>query len=110
MKIRKIIKKDCCVVKIIVEENGIVMGRAYLYLINNDLHKKSYGLLEDVFIDEKYRGQGAGSKLLEVVINEAKKRKCYKLIGTSRKSRKKVHDWYKKLGFKDYGLEFRMDL
>jgi len=98
MKIKKA-KKNCFAVKFVVEEDGEIMGRAYLYLIKNDLHKEPYGLLEDVFVEEKYRGKRVGSMLLKAVISEAKKTKCYKLVGTSRISRKKVHEWYKKLGF-----------
>ncbi len=86
------------------------IGRAYLYLIKNDLHKKPYGLLEDIYIDEKYRGQGIGTKLLNEVIKKARSLKCYKLIATSRFERKNIHNWYLKSGFKKYGYEFRIDL
>lgn len=49
-------------IKITVEENGQVLGRAYLYLIKNDLHDKPYGLLEDVFVEEKARGGDWGRR------------------------------------------------
>ncbi len=97
-------------IKIFVEENGVELGRAWLYLIFNDLHTEPYGLLEDVFVKEDVRGKGVGNKLLEKVISEAREKKCYKIIGTSRMSRDMVHEWYKRLGFREYGLEFRMDL
>ncbi len=109
MEIKQEIKKPEAV-KIIVEDNGKIVGRAYLYLINNDLHKEPYGLLEDVFVEENQRGKGTGTKLVQAVIDEAKKRDCYKLIATSRKSREQVHEWYLKFGFEDYGCEFRMEL
>ena len=96
-------------VKLTVTENGNMLGHAYLYLIHNDLHAAPYGLLEDVFVEEPYRGKGYGTKLVEAAIAEAKKRGCYKLIGTSRKERTEVHAFYDRLGFKNYGLEFRMD-
>lgn len=109
MKIKKIIKNSTFI-KIIAAENVKEVGHAYLYLIYNDLHKKPYGLLEDIFVDEKFRGRGIGTKILQAVISEAKKRKCYKLVGTSRKLRVKVHQWYARWGFKKCGYEFRMDL
>lgn len=109
MEIKKT-EKQFTGIKISVEEEGKELGRAWLYLVYNDLHTEPYGLLEDVFVDEQQRGQGIGNKLLEQIIVEAKDRGCYKLIGTSRKSRDKVHEWYKKIGFAEYGLEFRMDL
>jgi GNAT superfamily N-acetyltransferase len=97
-------------VKLTIDDAGNIIGHAYLYLIRNDLHSAPYGLLEDVFIEEPYRGKGYGSKLVEAAIAEAKKRGCYKLIGTSRHERKEVHVFYERLGFKNYGLEFRLDL
>jgi len=97
-------------IKFIIEKDGKVAGRAYLYLIYNDLHSEPYGFLEDVFIEESYRGQGIGGELVKAVIEEAKELGCYKLIGTSRNSRTEVHEFYKKLGFEDYGKEFRIDL
>lgn len=85
------------------------IGRAFLYLIYNKLHKKPYGLLEDVFVKEEFRGQGIGGELVKRVINKAKELGCYKLIATSRFERKSVHNFYKKLGFKKWGYEFRID-
>jgi GNAT superfamily N-acetyltransferase len=64
--------------------------------------------MEDVFVDESFRRKGYGTAVIKILIEEASKR-CYKLIATSRYSREKVHDLYKKLGFDDYGLEFRMN-
>lgn len=97
-------------IKFEIVDNDKVIGRAYLYLIKNDLHKEPYGYLEDLFVDESYRGSGFGWQLMQTVIEEAKKLGCYKLVGTSRNSRAEVHGFYKKLGFEEYGKEFRMDL
>lgn len=103
------IDKQSPAIKFIAKENGKEIGRAFLYLIYNDLHSEPYGLLEDVFVDETGRGKGIGNALVLAVIDEAKKKGCYKLIATSRTSRSQIHAWYERLGFKQYGLEFRMD-
>ncbi|MDD5177925.1 MAG: GNAT family N-acetyltransferase [Candidatus Nanoarchaeia archaeon] len=95
-------------IKFYIEKDGKEIARAYLYLMYNDLHDKPFGLLEDVFVEESLRGQGIGTELLNEVLGEARKR-CYKLICTSRYSRPRVHSLYEKLGFKDHGKEFRMD-
>lgn len=109
MEIRKReIKSEA--IKFELRESEKIIGRAYLYLIKNDLHKEPYGYLEDLFIDEGYRGSGFGRQLVQTVIKEAKKLGCYKLIGNSRSSRVEVHEFYKKLGFEEYGKEFRIDL
>ncbi|HMO01689.1 MAG TPA: GNAT family N-acetyltransferase [Oligoflexia bacterium] len=92
-----------------ITENEREVARAYLYLMNNDLHQEPFGLLEDVFVDEKDRSAGLGKKIVQTVIDKAKELGCYKLIATSRYSRPQVHEMYLKLGFKDQGKEFRID-
>lgn len=85
------------------------IARAYLYLMRNDLHQEPFGLMEDVHVAEDYRGKGLGTKLVRQVIQAAKQEGCYKLIATSRKSRPQVHQLYKRLGFQEHGLEFRIN-
>lgn len=86
------------------------VGRVHLYILKNDLHDQPFGFMEDVFVDETQRGKGIGSELVKKVIEEARNKGCYKLICTSRYSNEKVHELYKKFGFKDHGMEFRMNL
>ena len=93
-----------------IEDNGVEVGRAYLYLVKNDLHAVPYGLLEDLFVVESHRSQGVGRQLVDQIITTARENKCSKLLALSRYSRTEVHAWYERLGFKDYGKEFRMDL
>src|SRR3989338_7686988 len=89
-----------------LQENGKETGHAYIYLIKNGLHTKPYALLEDVYVEEEYRSKGVGTQLVKAAIEQAKKLGCTKIIGTSRYSRPTVHEWYKKLGFEDWGKEF----
>jgi GNAT superfamily N-acetyltransferase len=86
------------------------VARAYLYVMTNDLHEEPFGLLEDVFVAESERGGGLGTALVNEVIRAARDAGCYKLVATSRASRPKVHELYERLGFANYGLEFRLNL
>ena len=86
------------------------IARAYLYVMANDLHDAPFGLLEDVFVAESKRGSGLGTALVNEVIAAARETGCYKLVATSRASRPKVHELYERLGFANYGIEFRMNL
>jgi GNAT superfamily N-acetyltransferase len=97
-------------IKFSLLEDEQEVARAYLYIMHNELHQEPFGLLEDVYVDERYRGSGWGTKLVRQVITAAKKQNCYKLIATSRKSRPRVHQLYEKLGFESKGFEFRIDL
>lgn len=107
-QLRRVIKQSHAI-KFEVRQGNKTIGRIYLYCIKNDLHKQPYGLVEDLFVDEGARRQGIGKMLLGAAIVEAKKRKFYKLIITSRMARAEVHGFYERHGFKKYGLEFRMD-
>ncbi|MEM7406970.1 MAG: GNAT family N-acetyltransferase [Pseudomonadota bacterium] len=93
-----------------VSRDGAEVGRAYLYLMMNDLHEEPFGFLEDVFVEESARGDGVGKQLVNEVIAAARTNGCYKLIATSRDARPRVHALYVQLGFADYGREFRMNL
>lgn len=97
-------------IKLYIEDGDKEIARAYLYILKNDLHEKPFGLMEDVFVGEEYRSRGLGSKLVKEIIKAARQNNCYKLIGTSRNERPKVHALYSRLGFKDWGKEFRMDI
>lgn len=102
-------KISVCGIKFYIKDNHREMARAYLYILKNDLHDQSFGFMEDVFVREDYRGQGLGTKLIRELIKAAKENNCYKLVGTSRCGRPKVHGWYLNFGFKDWGKEFRLD-
>jgi GNAT superfamily N-acetyltransferase len=97
-------------IRISVTDSDTEIGRAYIYIMHNDLHDQPFGLMEDVYVDEAHRGKGVGSELVKQVIELAKKANCYKLIATSRTSRPKVHELYQQLGFTLHGVEFRIDL
>ena len=97
-------------IRLSLTENGKEVAHAFLYILKNDIHKEPFGFLEDVFVHEAYRGRGNGERMVKAVIKEAKRQGCYKLVGTCRYARKEVHAFYKKLGFQDYGKEFRMEL
>lgn len=91
-----------------IEDGGKEVAHAYLYILTN-IHDRPFGLMEDIYVAENYRSKGVGARLMQELIKAAKKNECYKLIGTSRYERPKVHDWYLRLGFKDWGKEFRID-
>lgn len=110
MELHREIIKDSYAIKITAQDSDREVGRVRLYVLYNDMHKEPYGLLEDVFVDESERGKGTGTKLVKTAIEEAKKIGCYKVIATVRVSKETTRTWYKKMGFRDYGSELRMDL
>ncbi len=78
-------------IRLAIEESGTDVAHAFLYIMHNDIHAQPFGLMEDVFVNENYRGKGYGTELVKQIIEIAREFRCYKLIATSRSSRPKVH-------------------
>ena len=110
MPIARSIFKKPYAIKFEIREQRKKVAWAYLYLIFQDRHREPYGLMENVYVEQEYRNRGYGTILVKEVIAEAKKRKCYKLIGTSKNTNPAAHRFYERFGFKNVGVEFRMDL
>lgn len=110
MQINSVKENKSYSIKFTAREGDQVLGSLYLYIMFNDLHNEPFGFIENLFVKEESRGKGTGSALIKEVIEEAKKLKCYKIICTSRNSKPEVHELYLKLGFKDHGKEFRINL
>ena len=110
MRLTQSLFKKPYAIKFEMKENGKKAASGYLYLIFQDRHREPYGLMENIYVEQAYRNRGLGTTLVERIIAEAKKRKCYKLIGTSKTANAGAHRFYERLGFKKIGYEFRMDL
>jgi len=57
-------------------------------------------LLEDLVVDESYRGKGIGEKLANAVINQARKEDVARLDLTSNFKRIRANELYQQIGFK----------
>lgn len=110
MEIKKTERNDIKSIKVTAEENGEIIGWAFLYIIKNDRHNEPYALMENVYVEKEFRGKGLGKKLVDMLIEEARKNDCYKIIGQSRYGKESAHALYEKFGFRDHGKNFRMDL
>ena len=104
-----LIDANHCDITVAKKDNKII-GSAFLFYMPIPAHGKPYALLEGMVVDEKFRGMGVGSTLIEKAIEVAHQKHCYKMIFTSGFDRKEIHKFYEKFGFKKWGWEFRMDL
>jgi GNAT superfamily N-acetyltransferase len=90
------------------DKNPKVVGTAMMHL----QHKLSYHCgtaahLEDVVVDGPYRGKGIGEKLVQVAIDTAKERRCYKLMLTCFP---KTVPYYEKFQFTNHDIGMRLEL
>jgi len=95
-------------VEVTVDGWVVEAGHAYLYLITND--KSIYGFVEDVFVNEDFRGQGHGRKLMEAIALKARECKCVSILLTSHDSRAVARNLYVSLGFECVTDGFRKTL
>lgn len=95
--------------RIYIKENGKEVAHAYVYFMTNDLHEKPFAFLEDVWVDENYRGKKLGQEIVQKTIDAAREAGCYKMILTFRHSKEWLRYFYKRIGFEDHGLEFRLN-
>lgn len=83
-----------------VDQNNKVIGMATLVLIKIPTGKS--GRIEDVVVDDQYRGQGIGTALIQKLIIEGKKLHLKKIDLTSKPERIEANKLYQNLGFQKY--------
>ena len=87
----------------IIEDNNKIIASASLFLEQKIIHECGVvGHLEDVVIDEKYRSIGLGKFIICKIINIAKERGCYKLIGDCKPE---LVEFYKKNGLESSSVQ-----
>lgn len=82
---------------VVVEDKHRVVGVATLYILQKIGKRTAY--VEDVVVDEAYRGKGLGKKLMKAIVAVAKSKKVQTVHLTSRPERKAANALYQKLGF-----------
>lgn len=92
------IVNDKKIVMVIAKDGQRIIGMASLYLMQKV--GKRNGHVEDVVVDNAYRGQGLGKKLMHALIAIARVKRVNQLHLTTRSSRKAANRLYQKLGFK----------
>lgn len=102
-------KDDTCNV-LVARQGDKVIATATIYYIEVAVRALPYAFLEGLVVSKSKRGHGVGSALFKECIRLARQKNCYKMIFTSGQDRPDAHKFYEKLGFKKWGLEFRMDL
>jgi glucosamine-phosphate N-acetyltransferase len=87
----------------VVDYNNELIGTTtiiYEYKFIRNIVKLAH--IEDVCVDEKYRNKGIGNLLINYVVNEALKEKCYKIILDCDE---KLENFYKKSGLEKHGIQ-----
>lgn len=96
---------------VVAEKGGAVVGCLQITFIQG-LSRKGLkrALVEGVRIASSARGGGIGEKMMQYAIEESRKVGCKILQLTSDKTRKRAHEFYKRLGFAMSHEGFKIEL
>lgn len=83
----------------VAKDKGKIVGTATI-LFCRSLSGGLHGFIEDVVVDEAYRGKGIGKALMEKLIACAQKKGAHHINLTSRPERDVANRLYQTLGFK----------
>lgn len=88
-----------------------VVGTVTLVVVPNLTHGgRSWAQVENMVVDERHRGTGAGRALLDACRSVASEAGCYKLQLQSANQRDGAHRFYESCGFNASSLGFRLYL
>jgi ribosomal protein S18 acetylase RimI-like enzyme len=92
-------------------DDGSVVGTFALLVMDNLAHMGTpSAVVEDVCVDEQFRGQGIGRAMMDFAMELARQHGCYKLALSSNAAREGAHAFYRSLGFEQHGLSFHVAL
>jgi GNAT superfamily N-acetyltransferase len=93
----------------VAEHLGEILGTFSMAVMDNLAHlgAKS-GLVEDVVVDEKHRGQGIGKEMMRYAMDLCRENACYKACLSSNIIREDAHRFYESLGFQKHGFSFQV--
>jgi ribosomal protein S18 acetylase RimI-like enzyme len=94
--IETLVKNESAIL-IVAKDDDKIVGLGSLYIIPKI--GKRVGHVEDVVVDEAYRGKGLGEKIVQTIIVAAKEHKLHSLSLTSRPERIAGNKLYQKVGF-----------
>jgi ribosomal protein S18 acetylase RimI-like enzyme len=89
---------DSHAIALVAKDDNRIVGMAFVYLMQT-LQGKG-GWVDEVVVDNAYRGQGLGRKLMEALIIAARENGATELELTSKPTRVAANALYQKIGFK----------
>lgn len=97
---------------LVLEDEGKLVGYSIAKITANPpvLKERRRGEFGEIFIDERYRGQKWGRKLLEVSLEWLKKRKIRQVVVKYDAKNIWAENLYKKAGFRPFQNEYEMIL
>lgn len=94
---------------LVAEDYGEVVGTLVVAILPNLAHGGApYAVVENVVVDEEYRGEGVGTALMREAVDRARKAGAYKLALCSNLQREESHAFYRSLGMEQTHAGFEV--
>jgi glucosamine-phosphate N-acetyltransferase len=91
---------------ICAETESKIIGFCSLTIKNNLWQQAFLGNVDELVVDENFRGKGVGRTLLDKIIEIAKSQGCVRIELDSGFHREKAHAFYRSLGFESRAYLF----
>ena len=94
---------------LVAEDHGEIVGTLVVAILPNLAHGgEPYTVVENVVVDEEYRGEGVGTALMQEAISLAQRAGAYKLALCSNLERGESHAFYRSLGMEQTHAGFEV--
>lgn len=94
------IKKDQHNFLFVCEESGNILGTVFFTICLSPMYGfQPFGVVENFVVDEKYRGQGIGTALINHIFKIGRENKCFVVKLLSSSFREDAHRFFEKNGF-----------
>lgn len=94
---------------LVAEVYGEVVGTLVIVIVPNLAHGGApFAVVENVVVDEEYRGEGVGRALIEEAMKLAREAGAYKLALCSNGERSEAHGFYRSMGFEETHVGFEV--
>ena len=92
------------------EKGGVIVGFCSLAVKNNLWQQGKLGHIDEIVVEETFRGNGIGKELLNRISQTARTLGCKRIELDSAHHRKEAHEFYEKNGFENRALLFSKTL
>lgn len=97
--------------KLIVGESmDNIIGFCSLTIKNNLWQAGNLGHIDELIVDNNYRGKGIGSKLMDEITRIAKENQCKRIELDSAFNRKEAHRFYENQGYENRAYLFSKEI
>jgi ribosomal protein S18 acetylase RimI-like enzyme len=94
----------------VAELDGSVAGAASLWIQSRLNWTTPQAWVPDLYVDPRFRRQGAARALLDACVREARRRGCHVLVLESGHNRAEAHTLYESYGFEHFARAYALRL